>query len=125
MLIEYSEKNVKRAIDAQILDSQDEDTYGSYNFSQSLCGNATVLEGLSAAYEIIPGAVLKQRILNSIEKGMLYLSKYQVKTGKHEGGIPKSYRWNFVDTVDKDKEIRIDYVQHTLSAFILCKLLLK
>lgn len=120
----YLEKNSLLVIENQNLDS-DAENYGSYKSIRSLCGNATILEGLIAAYHTVPSNVLKTRILNSVSAGIEFLAKYQVKDGSREGGIPGTYKWNNFDAVKSDKEIRIDNVQHALSAFAAYKLILK
>lgn len=120
----YLEKNSLLVIENQNLDS-DAENYGSYKSIRSLCGNATIMEGLIAAYHTVPSNVLKTRILNSVSAGIEFLAKYQVKDGSREGGIPGTYKWNNFDAVKSDKEIRIDNVQHALSAFAAYKLILK
>ena len=82
------------------------------------------MEGMIAAYDCVSAGVLKMRIVNSINLGLAHLSRYQIKIGELEGGIPKSRIWNTLEAQDEDKEIRIDYVQHTLSAWVMYKNLL-
>ena len=120
----YLEKNSLLVIENQNLDPS-EKNYGSYKDIKTLCGNATILEGLIAAYHTLSSNVLKTRILNSVTAGIEFLAKHQVKTGSREGGIPATFRWNDIDADKSDREIRIDNVQHALSAFAAYKLILK
>ena len=98
--------------------------YGSFSLSKSLCGCATILEGLVAAYDCVYSNVVKTRLLYSIKAGVEFLAEYQVKSGNFEGGIPANYKWDAVEAQNSDKEIRIDNVQHALSAWVTYKNLL-
>ncbi|MBO5434739.1 hypothetical protein J6A31_02810, partial [bacterium] len=83
------------------------------------------LEGLIAAYDCVGTSVLKMRIVNAASLGIAHIARYQVKVGELEGGIPKTHIWNTMEANNEDKEIRIDYVQHSLSALVTYKTLLK
>ena len=116
----FVERNVKAIIAKQNLNTRDE-KFGSFTINRSLCGNATNMEGLIAAYQCIEDKVLKQKLAYSLKAGVEFLVKRQVKTGVYEGGIPASPDWDKPDAKNIDKEIRIDYVQHTMSAWIAYK----
>ncbi len=88
---------------------------------------ATKLEGLLAALEIIPtrNTKIRNRIMKSVQRGMVFLTNSQVLTGEHAGAIPRAIRPLPEDGTSKVKnfnrratEVRIDYVQHALSAMI-------
>lgn len=88
---------------------------------------ATRLEGLLAALQIIPGQdkVIRDRITNSIQRGMIFLTNAQVLSGEHSGAMPRAIRQLPDDGTSKVKnfnrratEVRIDYVQHAMSAMI-------
>lgn len=119
----FVEKNVKVILELQNTDEKS-DEYGAFKGTKSLCGLATIMEGLIAAYDCVPANVLKTRIKYALEAGLGHLYKYQVKTGEMEGGIPYSFIWNTPEAENKDREIRIDYVQHALSAWVTYKKLL-
>lgn len=123
ILSTYVDKNVNAIINKQITDEKNV-SYGTFSGTQSLCGLSTIMEGMIAAYDCVSAGVLKMRIVNSINLGLAHLSRYQIKIGELEGGIPKSRIWNTLEAQDDDKEIRIDYVQHTLSAWVMYKNLL-
>lgn len=89
------------------------------------CPTATRLEGLLSAYTFLPETEsrLKQEILEVAEQGIVFLLQNQVLTGPLSGGIPRYTSENLtVLRSDISKkwigEIRIDYVQHTLSAML-------
>lgn len=119
----FVEKNVKAILELQNT-NQDEDDYGAFRGTRTLCGLATIMEGLIAAYDCVPANVLKTRIKYAVEAGLGHLYKYQVKTGEMEGGIPGTYIWNTPAAENKDREVRIDNVQHALSAWINYKQIL-
>lgn len=123
LLTAFAERNVKAIIAKQNLNTRDEN-FGSFTINRSLCGNATNMEGLIAAYQCLDNKVLRQKLAYSLKAGVEFLMKKQVKTGVCEGGIPSSPDWDKPDAKNADKEIRIDYVQHTMSAWIAYKSLL-
>lgn len=123
ILSTYADKNINYILSRQITDEKNI-KYGGFETTKSLCGVSTILEGMIAAYDCVEANVLKMRIINSVNIGLSFVAKYQVKVGDMEGGIPKSHLWNTLNAVNDDKEIRIDYVQHTLSALVMYKNLL-
>ncbi len=105
----------------------------------SLCSISTVMEGLVGAYYCIDDKILKKQIYDYLKKEIKYLNKFQYKYGKYIGGIPakanvkeknlkkrnKVTEYILYDDEWTDKEynleskyIRIDFVQHFLSALI-------
>ncbi len=87
---------------------------------------ATRLEGLLAAYSMLPDsyAALKADIYSSIERGMRFLLNAQITEGPHAGTIPRAVKRASGDTEDarrfnrRVREVRIDYMQHALSAML-------
>jgi len=123
ILSTYTDKNINFILSKQITDDKNV-RYGGFETTKSLCGVATNLEGMIAAHDCIESNVLKMRLVNALNIGVAFLAKYQIKAGEMEGGIPKSHIWNTLKAENEDKEIRIDYVQHTLSALVMYKNLL-
>ncbi|MEO1015124.1 MAG: hypothetical protein AAFX08_08045 [Pseudomonadota bacterium] len=86
---------------------------------------ATRVEGLVAALNIIPEdrRALRRRSRHAIEEGVAFLVRAQVRDGPHRGATPRALR-RLSLTPDnanfnrRASEVRIDYVQHSLSAFI-------
>lgn len=99
-------------------------TYGAFDAYGKTTPAATRMEGLLAAYHCLPSEdrVLKERIRNSIEAGIKFLVRAQVQTPPHIGAIPRAVL--AMKEVSKEAkqfnkrtgEVRIDYLQHTLSA---------
>ncbi|MEK7483960.1 MAG: hypothetical protein AABZ60_06485, partial [Planctomycetota bacterium] len=89
------------------------------------CPTATRLEGLLAIFSFLPAESesLKKEILEVVHQGIYFLLHSQVRAGTLRGGIPR-YTLEppqFLipeSTKELMGEIRIDYVQHTLSALL-------
>ena len=88
---------------------------------------ATRLEGLLAALDIIPDdkKLLRKQILISSHEGIAFLLRAQVKSGEYAGAIPRAIQVlpenhiRFSKAFNKRAtEVRIDYVQHALSAML-------
>ena len=85
------------------------------------------LEGLLAALTFLPGenSVLRRQIVAATEKGIGFLMKSQINSGEYAGAIPRAviplpkenpqFSKSFNERVT---EVRIDYVQHALSAML-------
>ena len=91
------------------------------------CPTSTRLEGLLAALRFLPEEheELRDRIAAAVEEGIALLVRTQVQNGDYVGGIPRtvfapatgdppSYEHLPPDAT----EVRIDYVQHALSAML-------
>jgi len=78
---------------------------------------STRLEGLQATLEFLPAdrAALRSRIERAVREGVRFLIRAQIQTGPYAGGVPGA-----VATAEKPAatDIRVDYVQHFLSAMI-------
>jgi hypothetical protein len=83
------------------------------------CSTAGRLEGLQAALPWLPPdhAELHRQMLPAIDAAIAFLVRAQVPSGPHAGGIP----WSVVLLASQKErcgEVRIDYVQHALSAML-------
>jgi hypothetical protein len=84
---------------------------------------ATRLEGLLAVFDFasrVPSAD-PDEVAEAIRGGIAFLVRSQIRNGKFKGGIPRSIRREHdAPRGDNERatEIRIDYVQHALSAMI-------
>jgi len=74
---------------------------------------STRLEGLLAALEFLPPerGELRGRIERAVHRGMRFVLRAQIPTGKFAGGVPQAVGAS-------DPEIRIDFVQHFLDALV-------
>jgi hypothetical protein len=97
---------------------------GCYTPDGRSCPTATRLEGLLAAVAFLPesDAALKRRIRQSIEQGMEFLLRCQIVDGPNAGAVPRVMPGFAPPEDDSDhergQEVRIDYIQHALSAMI-------
>jgi hypothetical protein len=97
---------------------------GCFDTTTSTCRTAIRLEGLLASYTALPDseAELKAKIVRAAGFGTGFLLRQQIREGKLAGGIPRSAIYPprpAGETVkDRSGEVRIDYVQHAMSALI-------
>jgi len=108
-------------------DPKERTIYGSFGEEGSTCTTATILEGLLAALSFLPEEnwEIKRRIVSASRDGILFLLRSQIPSGRYKGGIPRSvlrlpaHHPEFSKSSDRRAtEIRIDYVQHALSAMV-------
>ena len=117
ILQKHAEQMANSILYKQITDKKDVFA-GSFQDNIRPCSIGTIMEGLVAIYYCTDDEVLKEKILNSLALGTEFLSRYQVKDGTMQGGIPTSAYWRFKKDDQKASVIRIDNVQHVLSAWI-------
>ncbi len=122
-LLNYVTKNVKGLLCKHIFDKEDGDI-GSFDGVKSLCTTAMFMEGLVASCYLLEDKKLQKNILKSLKIVSEYLTANQVKVGKMEGGVPTNPNWNTPTAEFVDKEIRIDNIQHALSAWVTYRKLL-
>jgi hypothetical protein len=99
---------------------------GSLAPSGAVTPTATRLEGLQAALTFLPSDhPIVPHIHATVERGIDFLLRAQVKEGPHAGALPTSIAMlpddGAPDTQrfnERATEVRIDYVQHSLSAMV-------
>ncbi len=89
---------------------------------------ATRMEGVLAAANYLPPEQRsrRQRLIRASEEGAAFLLSTQMEHGPNKGAIPraKERRWFYLPVQktgkfnDRALEVRIDYVQHTVSALV-------
>lgn len=82
---------------------------------------ATRLEGMLAALTFLPPEQkeLRDKIQIEVERGVQFLLKAQAKNGAMQGAIPRAYTESGSTPVEsRAGEVRIDYIQHALSAWL-------
>jgi hypothetical protein len=86
---------------------------------------STRLEGLLAALSYLPqDHVLRKPLLSSMERGITFLLRAQISEGEFAGAFPRSVSKKPVSNPkairfnSRVSEVRIDYVQHAMSALI-------
>ena len=101
--------------------------YGSFDRKGRVTPCATRLEGLLAVLAFLPPEQedLKKSVRLASDQGIDFLLKAQVREGEHKGGFPRSIFGSpaYKDLTSypsdpRNTEIRVDYVQHALSAML-------
>lgn len=75
---------------------------------------ATRLEGLLAVLEFLPKSELRTKIEAVAGRGVAFLLRMQISSGPYSGGVPGALATRSLDS----SEIRIDYLQHALGAWL-------
>lgn len=91
--------------------------YGAFDTDGRTTPAATRLEGLLAALPLLEDtydADLKKRARTAIDAGIRFLIRAQIKEGAYAGAVPRALR----ASDDRASEVRIDYVQHAMSAWM-------
>jgi hypothetical protein len=93
--------------------------YGCLIYGGLTCPTATKSEGMLAALTFLPeeNEILRERIATTATASISFLIRSQIRSGEYAGGIPWALR-RFPSGDEVDTEVRIDYVQHALSAMI-------
>lgn len=129
LLVLHSTTIIELMLSQQILHTESPD-YGSFRLGGQTCPTAIRVEGMLAAMKFLADNNvltddLEHKILQSTGLAVSFLVKSQVKEGELEGGIPRSIRKlplvmpEAKSNNRRSGEVRIDYVQHALSAFVL------
>ena len=109
-------------LEEQILYNDQRQLTGCFNKQGRTAPTATRVEALFAILDIIGqnDVMLRNAILSSIHSAVRFLIDAQVSEGKYTGGIPRVIGLSAVrrSSSRRADEIRIDYVQHLLSALL-------
>jgi hypothetical protein len=87
---------------------------GSFDPTGRTAPTATRMEGLLAALEFLPDGSLRTQVKETVNHGIAFLLRVQIRDGLYEGGMPGA-------SIPKDPgttNIRIDFVQHALCAWL-------
>lgn len=126
MFVHHVVQIIESIIEKQIKTPTQGKYHGGFDIRGKTSPTATRLEALIASYAFLPDEYdLRSKILESINLGIAFLNRTQIKAGKYAGAIPraaeplkksgKSYSKSFNR---RSTEVRIDYVQHALGAMI-------
>jgi hypothetical protein len=96
---------------------------GSFDEVGRTAPTATRMEGLLAALEFLPDDATKRRarIQAAVDRGIAFLLRAQITNGPYAGGMPQAMpeaKSVLVQRNPRASDIRIDYVQHALSAWL-------
>ena len=114
------------AIMSQQISEINSPAYGAFDPWGKTTPAATRVEGLVAAYHVLPDSHdrLKRHIYEAIERSVAFLLRAQIKKGIHAGAFPRALLKmpkSEIDAEDFNRrkdEVRIDYLQHALSALL-------
>jgi hypothetical protein len=89
---------------------------GAFDPSGRVAPTASCLEGLLAALEFLPKEEIELRgsIEAAASRGIWFLLRAQITSGPYAGGMPRAYIFSTPSAIS----VRIDYVQHSMSAWI-------
>jgi len=126
-IIKHAVRTVTMFLDEQAPQKGHADYDGSFTSDGLTNPAATRLEGMLASLKFLPeeSIVLRQKVSLSIQAGIRFLLKAQYRTGKLKGGLPraikqlpKGHEYYDVTFNRLAGAVRIDNVQHALSAFL-------
>lgn len=122
--LRHAEQIVNVMLGEQVIEPEVPAVHGSYGPGARVCPAAIRVEGMVAAHAFFPEdrRELKEKIRKSTTLGLAFVLRAQVPSGPYKGGFIRStIVSNAPDAEDDNRraaEIRIDYVQHSLSALI-------
>jgi hypothetical protein len=132
-LLRHTGQICRRMVAEQVREPAHPYRHGAFDRAGRTCPAATRLEGLQAALEVLPAppaasaeeAALRTAVASAVERGMAFLLRSQVREGPLAGAVPRravavappSVRAG-AEPDPRADEVRIDYVQHALSALI-------
>jgi hypothetical protein len=88
---------------------------GAFDPTGRTTSTATRMEGLLAALQFSPNGSFRMSIESVVRNGIDFLLRAQISSGTYSGGLPRALSLTAPDAT----QVRIDYVQHALCAFIL------
>jgi hypothetical protein len=116
-LSSHAERIVDRILAEQLAPPEPSCLNGAFDPDGRTTPAATRLEGLIAALEFLPSGGRRARTELAVARGMDFLSAAQITAGPNRGGFPRvSPVCGSADR--RANEVRIDYVQHALSAML-------
>lgn len=120
----YAEQMAIPMLSNQITNSKNS-YYGAFKDNIRPCSLGTIMEGMASIYFCTDSEDLRKILLKSMSIGNLFLSKVQVKTGPHAGGLPNSANWVKPGVTPNASVIRIDNVQHVATGWLKFQNILK
>lgn len=122
-IVAHSRKVVASMLARRPAHAADAPQRGSFTRDGRTTPTATRLEGLLAARGHVELPELERTMDTAIDEGIDFLARALVRDGDHPGAMPRA-----IATIDRfpptgafnrrAREVRVDYVQHALSAFI-------
>ena len=125
LLIAHAKQVCRSIMSAQVTNSDNPDYQGGFTSDGRTTPTATRLEGLLAAMTFIPRSdPLFPEMAEAVELGITFLLNAQIDDGDYAGAYTRATALLDGDSPEvrtfnrRATEIRVDYVQHALSALI-------
>ncbi len=125
LLIDHAAQICDTILKRQISDPEHPEYHGGFSMDGRTTPAATCLEGLMAAGSFLPqDHDMRKRIDSAVHQGIAFLLNAQIKEGPFAGAFPRAVGRLNPNTPEAKEfnsratEVRIDYVQHALSAMI-------
>jgi len=120
-LVRHAARICESFLREQITSSADARLIGGFGADGRTTPTATRLEGMLAALEFLPRDSLRSRVEAAVGQEIVFLLRAQITSGPYAGGVPGTVLKpeSVVFKANRQaSEVRIDYVQHALSAWI-------
>lgn len=125
LLINHTLQLCEIILNEQKINTLDSKLDGGFMFDGRITPTSIRLEGLLSALSFLPGDdIIVKEIEDAVHRGISFLLRAQVKQSSFAGGFPRAVGKIDLNTPAIKKfnrratEVRIDYVQHALSAMI-------
>ncbi|MFC2083500.1 hypothetical protein ACFLS9_00430 [Bacteroidota bacterium] len=125
LLIRHAIQICERMLQDQVNDPKRWEYDGGFAEDGRTTPTATRLEGLLAALSFLPpNNSIVEHIESSVDRGMNFILRSQIREGTYVGAIPRAIAplsgssSKVKNFNQRATEVRIDYVQHALSAMI-------
>lgn len=125
LLVDHAVRICDAILKRQINKPERPEYDGGFSVDGRTTPSATCLEGLMAAGSFLPrDHDMRKRIDSAVYRGVAFLLNAQIKEGPFAGAFPRSVGRSNQNTPEAKEfnnratEVRIDYVQHALSAMI-------
>lgn len=125
LLINHTLQLCEIILNEQKINTLDSKLDGGFMFDGRITPTSIRLEGLLSALSFLPGDdIIVKEIEDAVHRGISFLLRAQVKQSSFAGGFPRAIGKIDMNTPTIIKfnrratEVRIDYVQHALSAMI-------
>ena len=113
-LLQHASQICYSIVRDQFRGSASEGLDGAFDATGRTAPTATRLEGLQAALEFLPCSELRDKTQIVTHRGIAFLLRAQITAGLQSGGMPGAV----ASRARASSEIRIDYVQHALCAWL-------
>jgi hypothetical protein len=123
VLLQHAARICDRFLREQIVDAPNARLNGGFDPAGRTTPAAIRLEGLLAALEFLPKSDggLRARIETAVQRVIEFLMDAQITSGRFAGGMPETVLGTdsgMAGNTTNASKIRIDYVQHALSAWL-------